>query len=301
MGTHLAEMELSSIPWIYSWITRQVRADSCHATGGSKIPGGALGVSRGTFYFLGGEVLIDGTGFCHIYSHVTCYWHLFNYEFACAFSYGAFFNCWWMVLLLLESITNEAFFSSASFNFIWLHWTSTWISPKVGNCQNLKKNTKKPKWFGKTFIGNMLPTPCWCHCWCCWKVPPSNSIFAPALIRETTTVWNPKGGPCWKILGDFCLEINTQKDNKNYNQVGIVVLFGKTRVSRIHGEMIRNSSRRFTLVVFRVGIFLGILYDRGKSPGCVHGRLLANWNHRGLCKVILSISQWNSSVSVLYC
>lgn len=140
--------------------------------------------------------------------------HLFTCHMLLALVQLLVFMCffiWCFLQLLMNSLVVRVYHKRSFFeliSFIELHWTSTWISPKVGNCHNLKKNTKEPKWFGKTFIGKMLPTPCWCHCWCCWKVPPSNSIFAPALIRETTTVWNPKGVLVGKFLGIFCLEIN---------------------------------------------------------------------------------------------
>lgn len=204
-------MEFSSIPWTTPGL-RQVRANSCHTTGGSKIPGGALG-AWGTFYFWR-EVWIDGTGgvTCTHMSHLLA---LVQPRICMCFFIRCFLQLLMNSLVVRVHQTKLLFISFIELQLpqIFPTLTSTWISPKVGNCQNLEK----PMSLGITFIGKMLPTPCWCHAVgrCHPAIP---SLHLRWFVRPPRCGM-PRGGfLIGKVLGIFVLISTKHTKRKTYNQ-----------------------------------------------------------------------------------
>lgn len=121
------------------------------------------------------------------------------------------FFIWCFLQLLKNSLVVRVYHKRSFFeliSFIELHWTSTWISPKVGKLAKPKEKHQKTQVIWENF-----------H----WENA-SNTMLMPLLmlLEGATQQFHlctcvdsrdhhgvePQGGPCWKILGDFCLEIN---------------------------------------------------------------------------------------------
>ena len=253
-------MEFSSILQLMTPGLCQVRADSCHTTDGSKIPGGALG----------GWVV---SHVCHTSICSTTDFHLHFFIWCCLE-----FSIRWIVLL---EVYLEAF-DHLHWIFIQLLGPWSW---------ELAKTWKTPKWCGK-----MLPTTSWCH----WEpvercLPATPSLHLRWFERPPRCGMPREGGVRVGLFLErqestrIFLPWNQKTHKKKQTTTWYIVFFGKD-TSCAHSR--RNDSKLFkTLNSGRVQswlAFLEIPYAWGIFPGCVHGRLLANWNHRGLCKVVLS-------------